>query len=356
MKSKFFFFAVGALALSACTSEDVLEDVTTGRNVITFENVVNKHSRADLNKDNLSTFYVYGYNVTQGGIYLVDFTNEAVTYDGSAWKYDETNPRYWMPGAKYSFYAYSDNNINIENAKINWVKEDENGNMVPVAQPEEGCELGLVNYISNDKNQSDLIFASQTNINAGETGFNQPVAFTFDHLLTKVQAVFATQFAEDGYKVEITNVVIKDIYGRGNFAPSKGWYAVESTKAANVNLLAATDTIRPKATYDDGNKSGAAYVIPFQYKENTEDTEKQGAVTIEFNVTVTSKDEVVMDNKLCSGTFYPNWKQGYTYTYNIMINGSSTKLDVISFTTSTDGFGGVNNWSTDSNENPTFKF
>lgn len=338
------------MALTACTSEDVMKDVTTGRNIITFENVVNKPSRSDLDNTSLKKFYVYGYNITKGGDVVVDFVNEELTKNGGVWEYDKTNPRYWMPGAEYYFYAYSDDNGKIEETKLAWVKKDESNNIITCEKAETGCELALVNYFSNATAQSDLVFASETGLPALESGLNTPVSFQFDHILSKVQAMFANHFPEE-YEVEVTNVVIKDIHGIGNFAPSYGWYSVESSNGGMVNLLATDGILKPKPNYNDGNKSAPAYVIPYTY--NYENSTEE--VKIEFNIKMTSKGEVVMD-KVCTGKFKPNWKKGYTYTYNIVLSGSSTNLDVITFTTAEDGVGSVTNWSTDSEENPTFTF
>ncbi|MDE6308863.1 MAG: fimbrillin family protein, partial [Muribaculaceae bacterium] len=67
MKKHFFYLAAGAFALTACTSEDVIDDVQTTRNPIQFENVVNKMTRAtDLNTSNFKQFNVFGFYTVPG--------------------------------------------------------------------------------------------------------------------------------------------------------------------------------------------------------------------------------------------------------------------------------------------------
>ncbi len=350
MKSKFFFFAVGALALSACTSEEVLEDAASGRNVISFENVVNKHSRADLDNSTLSAFYVYGYNITKGGDVIVDFTNTQIVKEDGVWSY-KSEPRYWMPEATYNFFAYSDGNGKIADNKLSWVKVEADETVTTSDKPAAGYELAIVNYLSNATTQADLVYASKTNVPTLETGLNQTVQFQFQHLLSKVQAVFANQFDPE-YDVEVSNVVIKDIHGIGSYTPSIGWYAVESSNGASVNLLADGGKLTPKATYDDNNKSITAYVIPYNY--NVEGSKEN--VKIQFDLKITSKDEEVL-NKTIVGTFNPTWNKGYSYTYNIVLSGSSANLDIISFVAQETGAGVVENWNEpDPDENPTFKF
>lgn len=113
MVKRFFYLAVGALALTACTSEDVVDDVTTSsRNLIRFENVVNKPSRAatDITTQTLNQFNVFGFYVLPDApthAYEV-FNNVPVTNPGSGmWGYDDKYARYWVPNANYYFYAYS---------------------------------------------------------------------------------------------------------------------------------------------------------------------------------------------------------------------------------------------------------
>lgn len=65
MKRSIFYFALSALALTACTSEDVKNDDVAKRSAIGFENVANKFSRVeDLTNVSLSQFNVFGYYTT----------------------------------------------------------------------------------------------------------------------------------------------------------------------------------------------------------------------------------------------------------------------------------------------------
>lgn len=63
MAKRYLLIAASALALTACSSEEVIDDVAASRNQIRFENVVNKPSRAvkDLDMNSLLQFNVFGF-------------------------------------------------------------------------------------------------------------------------------------------------------------------------------------------------------------------------------------------------------------------------------------------------------
>ncbi len=347
MKSKFFYFAVGALALTACTSEDVVDDVAMSRNAIGFENVVNKHSRADLDNSTMKSFNVYGYHITAGNALVEnDFVNTLVSKDAEKegeWTY--TGERYWMPGATYNFYAYScGDGEPLTGNEVSWTNAGENG------APTATSELAIVDYICDHNTQNDLVYASQTEVKALEAG-NSKVAFQFDHILAKVQAQFTNSFPE-AYDVEISNITIRHLHRSGSYNPTDGWYGFDSSNAAYVKLLEDGATISPKYTDTGATPTTTAYVIPYNYgiEGSTED------VDIQFDLKMTSNGVDVM-KKTISGTFNPNWAKGYSYTYNVVLSGSAAKLEVITFTTVTDGVGSVTNWNGgDNSETPTFKF
>ncbi|MDE5786893.1 MAG: fimbrillin family protein, partial [Duncaniella sp.] len=119
MKNQFFFLALGAVALTACTSEEVV-DVSVQSNAIGFENAVMKQSRADaqvgdLTTDNLDKFMVYGYYTKEGQTAnpIQVFGGDAVTKQNGGWSYSGT--RFWVPDATYSFFAYSCADVALDN-------------------------------------------------------------------------------------------------------------------------------------------------------------------------------------------------------------------------------------------------
>ncbi len=101
MKKHFFFLAAGALALSACTSEEV-EHVSIQSNPISFENAVMKQSRAvsgDLTNENFDKFWVFGFytQADKEANPIQIFSEDAVikSKDTGEWSYSGT--RFWVP-------------------------------------------------------------------------------------------------------------------------------------------------------------------------------------------------------------------------------------------------------------------
>lgn len=366
MKRSYFYLAACALALTACTSESVLEDQVRDSREISFQNVVKKLTRqgdvTDLTGNSLKTFQVYGYYTTPENSSVANqiFSNVEVTCDDQGnWSYtDNSAKRYWVPGAKYYFYAYSCGTASdIPSGMGSWAM-----NMADNRTPQQRV-LTLTGYICDETNQHDLIFASNTGATEadkyagiiGKEKDNDAVAFQFSHLLSKVNAKFTSDFPDE-YTVEISDVKITNIKDRGNYDPVKGWNNVYQKNGGNhrVFLLDTNDDeVSALSTTATGGAvtTNSAYVIPAKYVGEKSTDEWSGETTntyaiLEFTLTLKYKDEVILNNKTIVGEFEPDWKTGNTYTYNITVDGDAAGLEIISFTTEKDGDGNiVSNWS-----------
>ena len=330
MKKTIFCLAAGAMALTACTSTDVIEEGIQS-NAIGFQTVVGKQSRAtDLTKANLNNFQVYSYYTITGkeGNPVSVFDGEAVTLKDGAWSY--TNTRYWVPGATYYFYAYSCGNQKM--TSNNGVPAINTTNAGVMTQG-----FTLSDFSCNSTHQHDLIFATNEGYIAKEAAAeNQPAAnskvgFTFKHILTKVNAEFTSEFAP-GYDIEVSNVQISNIRDNGDFNSTKEegqeWTATRSANDMFVNLgLTEPNNVASNAETADQIKKAitdAAYVIPHEYTESE--------VKLTFNIKVKQGNDTFLDRNL-TGTWKPNWKMGYSYTYKIAITGTTANLEPIVFET-----------------------
>lgn len=316
MVKRLFYLAAGALALTACTSEDVVNDVAFSRNQIKFENVVSKHSRADIGSD-MSKFYVFGY-YTLGTASNPVFDGVLVKKDGSDWKVDSDNERYWVPGGEYYFYAYSYGDGKTELS----------------AALDANHDLVISDFVCD--NATDLVFAANTTGIEGQDKDNAPVALQFKHILSKIQTKFTSTFPSV-YKVVISNVEVSDVDNKGNFNSSKTdyWQNVAAADNTSFALLSGENTLTVQNA-EGADKSAAtdyAYVLPNKYAEGD-------VIYVQFTIDLYDGDaeEKVMTRTL-KGKFTPDWKQGYTYIYNIELNGTTTNMEVISFTTTVDAFG-----------------
>ncbi len=335
MKEKLFYLAMGALMFSSCTSEEVIEGGSE-MNVISFENVVNKPSRAvadgqEMTASDLDKFFVYGYytkpGLTANAIQVFDGTEVNKGADG--WSYEGS--RFWVPGATYQFYAYSCGDLQLSNAYGSFSM---NGSLDTDAKR----ALKITNYMCDNTHQHDLLYATSDKIvakGAGET--NSRVAFKFEHLLTRVFATFITEFPDE-YSVDIKNVKITNIFNEGDFDPFAvpQWNGLQIKRTGGndpyVNLTNEGQVLT--ATTETPAISNGVFVIPNNYTSG----DANGTVYIEFSIEVRKGNDVVFSTPM-TGSWAPVWNKGYKYNYNIKLTAAEAGLEAIMFTVAEDEFG-----------------
>lgn len=335
MKKHLIFLAAGAFALTACTSENVVDDVATSRNEIKFTNVVNKHTRAaeDLTAGSLRKFNVFGFYTKDANTNSAhEVFSDLLVYDNEGnrqWTYDGAK-QYWVPGATYYFYAYScgsvashDDNIGTFNLNMS----NENGGMAATDR-----KFTITSYICDNTHQHDLLFAASNPITATE-GTNSDVSFQFGHILSKIKAKFTHNLSSE-YDIVIKDVAVSNICNQANFDSETGWAnAGRKSGSPFVSLLDTDDATNPREpltiAFGESSQTDEAYVIPCVYK-NIEDSN----VYITFTVEVYYDGDLVVSKGL-TATFKPEWQKGYAYLYNISIDPSDLQLSEIKFTVST---------------------
>lgn len=355
MAKHFFYLAVGALALTACTQQDVVDDVIATRNVIKFENVVNKPSRAakELTTPDLKQFNVYGFYTTPDNDKHAHevFKDVPVTKNDGSWGYESKYTRYWVNGATYYFYAYSCGSVSaLSESYGKFYLDMSNDNGGKLASDR---DLKIDGYICDNTHQHDLIFASNTGIK-GTDGINPTVGFTFNHVLSKIMASFTSKFSPE-YDVVISNVKLENICNIGNYSFkggadnsfNGGWMNVDrqEDKTPIVYLLNTTgdgfvgddkpmntdEAISVKNEIIDKKQASvdtkAAFVIPFNY--NTAN------VYLKLDVKVMLDDDVIIPTQSLKATFAPSWAPGFSYIYNIEISPESLKMETIKFEVTT---------------------
>lgn len=348
MKKHLFPLALGILTLSACTSEDVVDVSPTQGNTIGFENVVNKSSRAvdgDLTNGSFDNFLVYGYYIKKGMATPIQIFNGVSVHKTTdkgqqKWVYDGT--RFWVPGCLYYFYAYSCADIALVNGMGNPVFSLFDATAVST----ESRSLILQQYLCDSGHQHDLVTAENEDILASEKG-NKDVSLTFNHALSKVKAVFSTDFPA-GYKVYITNVYMSGFYNKADYNISaNSWsnYWKDVNNPASVPL-----SVPDKAYVENGpNREVAtseAFVIPKLYDPITNEN-----VQLHFTIAITKDGETVLERKII-GTWSPQWVKANIYRYNINISGSSAGIEAIVF--AAEQSLGSNAWDTSTQLNMVF--
>ena len=155
----------------------------------------------------LKDIYVYGTVTGTSGNPSLVFNHTHVYSEGTTagtiynqdWKYDGVS-KYWVPGADYRFVA------------LNGVAQGK------VTVNDAGAEAYLPNKITFEGDgKTDLLLSSVSRKDVGASG-NETVAFTMQHLLSKVKFTVnnTSTIGEDYYKV--TDIQIKNAYTQGNCA------------------------------------------------------------------------------------------------------------------------------------------
>ncbi len=345
---KLFLYTAAALTLTACSSTDVIDESVQSP-AIGFNTLVGKNSRA-LTNTNFNKFYVYG-SYTKSGAELTPFQvfhGETVTKTDGSWSYDDK--RYWIPGASYKFFAYScdGNAINGDNGTVGYPLVTTDTYTGPAQV------LNINNYICNSSHQHDLVYAKAAgNPIIGLETNNKNVSFNFKHILSRVNVKFTSNFTDD-YKIAISNVHIVNIRDKGNYAWSDpttvSWVKssvnrTDADKFINLDIEADKNIAINGQSEEEKVRTAYGYVIPYHYAENN--------VRLEFDITL-YKQSGARDNELresdiqvlqrhLKGSWAPKWNEGYSYTYNVLLDGTAASLEPIVFETAEDM--NLDNWT-----------
>lgn len=347
MKKSIFLLAVGAMALTACTQSEVVEEGVQS-NVIGFQNMVGKETRVPLDQSTLDHFYVYAYyTLSEGenmGKAVQVFSGEEVSLSGTEWTYSPA--RYWVPDAQYYFYAYSCEN-----------KDLANGTPVMNLDGETAAAraLRITNFICDNTHQHDFVIAKNVTLKGLDSSgdknkpANSKVAFNFKHILTKINVKFESEFAT-GYDIEISDVSITNIRNKGTYsAASETWSSQTRTKEENASEGDYGTFVKFQGFVNDKNiaSKGATaaedvtatttdcYVLPYSYTT-------EGDVKLRFHIDVVDNatGQTILRRDM-AGSWAPNWTSGMGYTYTVNITGTAADLEPIVFQTaqSIDGWG-----------------
>lgn len=217
---KIFFAAIALVALASCAKE---EFVSVNRQAISFgEAFVDNATRADYSvAGNLTEFYVYGTasGTMQGGGTVNIFDGDEVTgtVGNNVWNCTET--QYWIPGANYAFAAVVD-------ATVDNTTDDVDANGMPAK-----LHTKLDTAVTGSMHLLDMLYAEAT-VDGDDVivGYNTPVNFTFQHLLSKVHFT-VTSTAQGDYSHKVTGIKVYN-YAEGTYTINGGTWNVNGDPVA----------------------------------------------------------------------------------------------------------------------------
>lgn len=190
---KKIFVAILALAAAACSNEEI---VSVNREAIGFDNAfINNSVRSVVdpsftNTNLFENFAVYGYVTEEGTGTLFDGTQVSGSALNGEWTY--TGTQYWIEGATYNFYAVAPNSY-----KGYWMASTSNVN-------------GLVLSVQNTDGTKDILVAKANDIVGKASGQNVPVAFNFQHILSKVKFSFTNNYDATDSSIRVENIKINN--------------------------------------------------------------------------------------------------------------------------------------------------
>lgn len=310
---KKIFIAILAVAGLAACSQELTVDAPKGA-AIAFDNafVENATRAADYDADNITDFSVYGFITkdTEGAI----FTDQKVA-GSNAEGFTYSPAQYWVGGATYSFSAL------VPYEGRHW----------EYAATNSGNGVISFNNQTAVANQ-DLLFAYATRTTpASITAAPEAVAFTFDHVLSRVKFSFVNGFGEgQNITLKVTNVNITNAYAKGTLALENGVLA-EAWTPADKNLKVAFGDAGQELAVNKEGETTHYYLIP------AEDTYE-----VTFTVAI-YQSEVLVDTYNRTATVTVALERGKSYDLQATLTANNTSDDgalyPIEFTVGT-----VNGW------------
>ncbi len=297
---KILFAAVALVAMASCATDEVVSR-PDNKLAIEFDNafVENSTRAADINKGNLANFGVYGSVINGQGQQGMIFNNKTVTVSEGRYTYE--GPQYWIEGASYDFLAFAP----FDAAK--WA-------YTPTVNT--AAENGAISF-NNEAAQAnqDFLFAyAAKTTESNLTSAPAPVAFTFNHMLSRVKFTITNGFtAGSNIKLDITNLTITNAHSEGTLAIKEG---VPQTWAVGTDIFARN--FGSTTQLADNNTSWTTehfYLIP-----------TEAAYNVTFDVTV-HQAGIAVDTYTRTATVTLDMEMGKSYNVKASLDPSNTAED-----------------------------
>lgn len=191
---KAFIAGMIALGLVSCTDDDVVTGTSNSSQINFDVTASNGNSRAAdvyCNNNKPASFTVYGAYTADGATSAVDFMNDEITQNGTAWTNATT--RYWPNTGSLDFYAYKNGTFDTDTKSFTDFTVDDN-----VA------------------NQVDLIYAVNKGQKKAGTGTQEDVKLNFRHALSQV--VFNAVNKSKTLHVTVNGVGIHNLQNKGTYS------------------------------------------------------------------------------------------------------------------------------------------
>lgn len=306
---KFFYFPVTtvALLLTSCTNilvHDAEEDGVDGMAIDFRTPALTRVAIESFTPG--SSFSVWGWYVPEDAANEVFNATTVSTPDGSVWTYEGL--RYWKADKTYSFYALYPSVTDLM------------ANAATAAHYDEDGDLSVTAFDASKG--YDLMAASALNISGSNTG---KVAFTFGHLLARVEFVVKRNAAADG--IEGFNPVIYSakLYGMHKTAD----FSASAADLIDKEVISAGWTISTDES-DRTTKNEPFAVLSEEISVNADGTTLIDALLFPQDLTIEYYFEVTYssasDREPCTSTVplvslpLTTWEAGKHYRYTFTVS------------------------------------
>ncbi|MBO5972289.1 MAG: fimbrillin family protein [Alistipes sp.] len=219
MKRIFVIFALAA-TLVGCAKEDIVREAP--RQAIGFGNpFVDNSTRVAIDPSysgtkSLASFNVYG-TVTGSANTINLFDGDPVTGSIGQAVWSCTEEQYWIPNCSYKFTAIAD--------------------ATSVAVDGYGMPT-TITFNENTTAGGDLLLATATaTTNADATPSQNPVAFTFNHLLSKVKFTFSKPVYNNArYSYKITGIQFTNPYKQGVYNITNETWGSQNIRTSAIDF------------------------------------------------------------------------------------------------------------------------
>lgn len=309
MKAKVALFALSAVALASCSSND-MTDVNLGH-AISFTTSVGRPSRAaenDKSAVEANGFRLYAfYNAGTEGAESTNFFGELayadMTYAGNTWSYGTL--KYWPEAGKISFYGL-------------YPTTPASGTVAVTA-----ASQAITGYTAGSE---DLLYSVNADCTRPATA--SPINIQFKHALSQVLFLVKNTNAE-GLEVVVKSVSLCNVANQGDFAWTGAWTNTNAG-AAYATVTGANLTVTDAATYAGTTQSSSnSFIIPQDINPWIVD----GKITangayIKVNCVVTDKTNglelhngdvcIPVATATTEGATVSNWQAGKRYFYTLI--------------------------------------
>lgn len=322
MKKSLFIMALGAIALTSCSQDEVLE---VKQDAIAFtaftENLSRATAKTDLGEGD--DFVVYANeNVTGGKAYIQGVVATTNGAGGGTGEFKLASTYYWPVNA-LNFYCISPANPVY----------DQNGGLVV-----ENNIPSIKDYVVSFDHNEDLLYSVAKGLKRGATNGNDgkidnvdadgDADINFRHALAMIQFKFESDPTYDldvnVTAINLMNVANKNSYTLPDETTSSSSFGDDDTHgewAANpVQDQAYTWTENYSATADQASAAGTAYfLLPQTVTAATPDDQVWENAYFKINCVISKDNVTVYSGQVqipvaAAGSQY-TWKEGYKYLY-----------------------------------------